>query len=236
MARITVGTMLQNISSTVNQDPTQPTDGSADWSLWMQFINRSQIEWAESNDWEQLKKTYYTTVNISTGYSMASIGLPLDYRKLAGPIVNWSTGDTGGTSWGEILPERKLLFNPDQDKIFWTQGDPNGGYNLQWNVVYWTMPGGSGATLEINYYSMPTSLVSSTQYPVVPDSEFLTQRTIAYVLEARSDPRYQDEERKARERLLTMIENANVAKYESYVNPIKILTPENVRGFRIGRN
>lgn len=227
---------MQNIGSTVNQDPTQPSDGGADWTLWLQFINRSQVEWAESNDWEVLKRTFYATVALGSGYSMASIGLPSDYRKLAGPIVNWSSGISGGETWAEILPERKEEYDPTDDKYFWVQGDPSNGYSLQWNVVYWTMPGGSGATIEINYYSMPTSLVSATQYPVVPDSEFLTQRTIAYVLESRSDPRYQDMEQKARERLITMVENANVAKFESYVNPIRILTPENRQHFRFGKN
>ena len=223
--------MLQNISATVNQDPSQPTDGSADWLLWMQFINRSQVEWAESNDWEQLKKYYYPIISQLSPSSYSSVGLPGDFRKLAGPIINYSTGIDGGESWPEILPERKLLYRT-ADKWFFVFGDPSNGYSLQWN------PGtlASGVTLEISYYSMPTSLVSSSQYPVTPDSEFLTQRTIAYVLEARSDPRYQDEERKARERLLTMIENGNVAKYESYVSPQRILTPENRGGFRVGRN
>ncbi|MFQ6413442.1 hypothetical protein, partial [Streptococcus pneumoniae] len=87
-------------------------------------------------------------------------------------------------------------------KWFYVQGDPNGGFNLQWNPGDTTKIGASGATIALSYYSMPTSLVSASQYPVIPDSEFLTQRTIAYVLEARSDPRYQDEERKARERLI----------------------------------
>lgn len=235
MARQQVGTIMQNIGATVNQDPTQPTDGSADWVLWLAFINRSQTEWAESFDWEQLKQTYYASISLGSNSSMASIGLPLNFRKLAGPVVNWSTGVAGGTAWAEILPERKLMYNTS-DKFFWVQGDPNGGYNLQWNVAYWSTSGGSGATLEINYYSMPTSLASSTQYPVIPDSEFLSQRTIAYVLEARSDPRYQDEERKARERLLQMIDNASIAKYDSYVSPMKILTPENRQGFRIGKS
>lgn len=237
MARQTVGTMLSNIGATVNQDPAQPADGTADWTLWLFFINRAQIEWAEANDWEQLKKTYYTTISLGTGYSMASIGLPLDFRKLSGPVVNWSTGDPQGTTWAEILPERKEEYNSNADKYFWLRGDPSNGYSLQWNIAVWgQQTGGSGATIEVSYYSMPTSLVSSTQYPVVPDSEFLVQRTIAYVLESRSDARYQDEEQKARERLLTMIENANVAKYESYVNPITILTPENKQHFRLGRN
>jgi hypothetical protein len=65
MARQSVGQILQNISATVNQDQTQPTDGGADFLLWLNFINRAQIEWAEAIDWEQLKKTYLTYISHS---------------------------------------------------------------------------------------------------------------------------------------------------------------------------
>lgn len=229
MARQTVGAILQHISATVNQDPTQPTDGGADFLLWLQFINRAQIEWAEAFDWEVLIKTFKPPIS---GTSQATIPLPQDFRKLAGPVKNWSTGVTGGEDWAEELPERISTRNINSDKFFLVAGDISNGMNLLWYPA--TLA--SGASITIPYYSMPTSLASATQYPVIPDSEFLVNRTIGYVLEARSDPRYQDQERKARERLLEMIENSSVAKYNSYVNPIKIFSTENRKGFRMGRN
>jgi hypothetical protein len=235
MARLTVGQLMQNIGATVNQDPTQPTDGGSDWLLWMNLLNRSQIEWAESADWEQLKKTVARSLVIPSGGSMASIGLPLDFRKLGGPVINYSSGVTGGEAWPELRPELQLEFKPT-DKWFYVQGDPSAGYSLQWNPGSTVNVGASGATISITYYSMPTSLTSSTQYPLVPDSEFLTQRTIAYVLEARSDPRYQDEEQKARERLLTMVGNADDAKYTSYVSPQPVTNSLRRSSFRVGRN
>jgi len=235
MAYLSIGQIMQNIAATVNQDPTQPTDGSADWLLWLFFINRSQLEWVNSYDWEVLKKTYYTTLVTATNYSLASVGLPPDFRKLSGPVVNLSTGVEGGMGWPEILPEDQLIYSTDE-KWFYVQGDSTNGFSLQWNFGDHFSLGASGATIQIPYYSMPTSMVSSNQYPVIPDSEFLTQRTIAYVLESRSDPRYQDEEAKAREKLLTMIENAGVAKYESYVSPQPVRTTEFRRNFRLGKN
>lgn len=231
MARQTVGVIMQNISATVNQDPTQPTDGSADFLLWLQFINRAQIEWAETYDWEVLRTKYYPSLGISPA-SMASIGLPADFRKLSGPVVNYSTGVAGGESWPQIKPEDQLLYSPNGDKFFTVNGDPSNGYYLLWSPGTLT----SGATVEIPYYSMPTSLVSATQYPVMPDSEFLVNRTVAYVLEARSDPRYQDQERKARERLLQMVENQNLDKFNPYTGPIPVTTPERRNHFRFGRN
>ena len=233
MARLTVGQIMQNIGATVNQDASQPQDGSADWTLWLQFINRAQIEWAESYDWEELKKWYYPNVALATNASQASIGLPLDFRKVAAPVVNYWIGASNvvGDAWTEILPERKTQMSPI-DRYFYIEGDPNGGHYMTWNPGY----SASGASIEIPYYYMPTSLTSSTQYPVIPDSEFLVNRTIAYVFEARSDPRFQEQEVKSRERLLQMVENSSLAKYSSYNNPIRIQTPENKSNFRIGRN
>ena len=236
MAYENISQIEGHISSIVNQDSSVPSEGSPDDSLWKAFINRAQTEYAESNDWEILKKVNYQTVSIGTGYSMASIGLPADYRKLAGPVTNYGTGIAGGTAWAEILPERQLEYS-DVDKIFWVQGDPTNGFSLQWNVVNWTSPGGSGATIQINYYSVPTALTSQSQYPVIQDTEFLSQRTIAYVFESRSDPRYQAEEAKAREKLLQLIENSNLAKYSSYVSPQPVRSGQESRQkFRFGKS
>lgn len=229
MARQSVGAILKSISATVNQDPTQPTDGSADFLLWIQFINRAQIEWAEAFDWDVLLKTYSPAIQ---GTSTATIALPQDFRKLSGPVKNWSTGLTDGEDWSEEIPDRLSAHRLANDKFFILHGDESNGFFLNWYPA--TLA--SGASITIPYYSMPTSLASATQFPVIPDSEFLVTRTIAYVLEARSDPRFQSQEVKARERLLNMVENSSVAKYNSYVNPIKIYSPEARKNFRFGRN
>lgn len=220
---------MQHISATVNQDPTQPTDGSTDFNLWMAFLNRAQIEWAEAWDWEELRKVYYPTIS---GTTTATIPLPQDFRKMSAPVLNYSVGISDGQPWEEVPADRLQFKNISSDYFFIHTGDLSNGHFLQWYPA--TLA--SGASLAIPYYSMPTSLASATQYPVVPDSEFLAQRVIAYVLESRSDPRYQDEENKARERLLTMVENANLMKFNSYVNPIKIMTMEQRKAFRLGRN
>ena len=228
MARQTVSEIFAHIGSTVNQDPSVPTDGSADFLLWMSFLNRAQIEWAESYDWEELRKVYYPSI---TGFSQATIALPLDFRKLSAPILNYSVGIQDGQPWEEVPADRLQWKNTVSDRFFIVTGDSNGHY-MNWYPA--TIA--SGASIAIPYYSMPTSLASVTQYTVTPDGEYLAQRVIAYVLETRSDPRYQDEEQKARERLLQMVENANLIKFSSYVNPVRIMTQENRKSFRLGRN
>jgi len=185
MARQSIGEIFSHISSTVNQDPTQPVDGSTDFNLWMSFINRAQIEWAESYDWEELRKLYYPTIS---GTTTATIPLPADFRKMSAPVLNYSVGIQDGQPWEEVPADRLAFKNISSDRFFILTGDPFNGHFLQWYPA--TIA--SGASLAIPYYSMPTSLASATQYPVAPDSEFLAQRVIAYVLESRSDPRYQD--------------------------------------------
>jgi hypothetical protein len=94
----------------------------------------------------------------------------------------------------------------------------------------------SGASLQVQYYSTPTSLSTNIDIPVTPDPQFLIDRAIAYIFEARSDPRFQTEENKAREKLLTMIENMNAAKFNSYAGANYLTTPERRTGFRLGRD
>ncbi len=229
MARQSVSEIFAHIGATVNQDPTPPSDGGADFMLWMSFLNRAQVEWAESYDWEELRKVFYPQIG---GTTNVTIALPLDFRKLSAPILNYSVGIQDGQPWMEEPADRLQFHNLQNDRFFVVTGEPFGGHFMQWYPA--TLA--SGASIAIPYYSMPTSLASATQIPVMPDSEYMAQRVIAYVLESRSDPRYQDEENKARERLLNMVNNAQVMKFNSYENPIRIMTSENRRAFRLGRN
>jgi hypothetical protein len=220
---------MQGISATVNQDPTQPIDGSSDFNLWMAFLNRAQAEYVQAYDWEELRKLYWPTFS---GLTNATIPMPSDYRKISAPVLNYSFGIQDGQPWEEVPADHLQFKNPESDFFFYTFGDPANGYFLQWYPA--TIA--SGTSLSIPYYSVPTSLASATQELGMIDPEFLTQRVIAYVFESRSDPRYQDEENKARERLLNMVENSSVSKFNSYVNPIRIMTSEQRRSFRLGRN
>lgn len=227
--RLTLQQIMAQISSSVNQEATAPTSGSSEYNLWLGYINRGVQEWAESNDWEALKKYFWPGV---TGVSQASISLPADYRKLAAPVRVQNAGDSeGGTSYPDILENQKGMYLKTDDYIYQT-GDGSAGYHLVFH------PGtlSSGASIEIQYYAMPTSLASPAEIPLVNDSQFLVDRTIAYIFEARSDVRYQSMESKARDRLMTMIENANLAKYSSYDNPAPVINTLRKQGFRVGRD
>ncbi len=230
MSRLTVSQIMQAVAATVNQESVGPSATSAEHSLWLEFINRGIREWSEATDWEVLKKIYRPSV---TGTSFATVSLPADYKKLSGsPKLYTTGGDVDGEAYPEILDEESDIYI-STDKYITETGDASTGYALVFH------PGTlcSGASLAIPYYSVPTSLASPNNQPLVQDSEFLIDRTIAYIFEARSDPRFQGQEAKARQRLLMMIEDANLAKYSSYSNPNYVGNgPLKKFGFRIGRN
>ena len=216
------------IAASVNQEAEAPTAGGDEWNLWLEFVNRGVQEWAEATEWEDLRKSFRPTIS---GLTNATVALPTDYRTLARfPILHGSTRDSD-KEWAEILPEQRFLYD-SRDEYFEVKGNIDGGFNLIWN------PGtlASGASLTIEYFSTPTSLASPAQIPIIPDSQFLIDRTIAYIWEVRSDPRFQQQETKSRERLLLMVENHNLDKYSSYAGANPIMTTTRKQGFRLGRD
>lgn len=219
---------MTQIASLVNQEATAPTAASDEWNLWLAYINRGVSEWAAANDWEELRKNFSPSV---AGSSLASVALPLDFRKFAGPVKLYNGLLEQGVEYPEVLSEEFGLYNTDDNYLSLT-GNTALGFNMVLNPA--TL--GSGASLLIQYFSMPTSLASPAEFPPVPDPQFLVDRTIAYIFEARSDSRFQLEEQKARERLLSMVESHEMRKFNSYSNPNPVISTERKVGFRIGRD
>jgi len=231
MARLTVNQIMQSIAATVNQEATAPTAGGAEYTLWLAYINRAYQEWGESHDWEVLKKTFWPGV---TGVSTATVSLPLDYRKLAAAprLHREDMSQIEGEEFADIQEETMGLYNKN-DKFVYQIGDMSSGFSLIFH------PGtlSSGASVEIPYFSVPTSLASPAEVPLVTDPQFLVDRAIGYIFEARSDPRFQQSETKAREKLLQMVEGQNDSKYTSYGSPQYVSTaPLRKAGFRMGRD
>lgn len=232
MARLTVNEIMTRIASTVNQEADAPNDGSSEWALWLSYINRSQDEWANSNDWEITRKYFYPTV---TGTSTATVALPLDFKNLAGPVRHWTDNEAAPGNPREfplISDENRNLYDGNTDKYVMLIGDNSVGKSLRFTPA--TLA--SGASLEVTYFSMPTSLASGTQLPVVPNPEFLIDRTIAFIFEARSDPRFQSMEAKAREKLIEISGKADEDKYANHSTPNYVTNQLRRQGFRVGRN
>jgi len=227
MSRMSVSEIMTQIAATVNQEATPPTEASSEWTLWLAYLNRAYQEWAQANDWESLRKKGFPPV---TGISQATVSLFGDFRKLASP-PNLHVDSTEGTLYPELLPEQEGMYS-ENDKYIQIVGNSSDGFSM----IFHPASIASGASLEVQYFSEVTALASNTQYPVSSDPQYLVDRTIAYILEARSDPRFQIEENKARERLMTMIENNNASKYNSYASDSPVITTGKRSGFRVGRD
>jgi len=219
---------MQKVSSTVNQAAEVPTLGGSEYTLWLEFINRGLEEWAASHDWEELRVIYKPTVNTMSG---ATLPLPLNFGKLLGGPVLYTDNITNGEEFPNIRYEQRGLYN-STDKYVYILGDSSGGYNL----IFHPATLSSGASISIPYYATPTSLASPADVPNVPDPQYLVDRTIAFIFESRSDGRFQQQEVKAREKLLQMIDNSDNSKYNDYNNPSPVLDTLQKRGFRVGRD
>jgi len=228
MARKTVTDVLTQIASTVNQSATAPTVGSDEHNLWLQYMNRAQDEWAEAFNWESLRQHFWPTV---TTASLASISLPIHFDTLAAPIQLFKTGSSDPDIYSLIIDEDEDLYESTSLYARLT-GDNATGKTLVFNPP--TMA--SGASLYIQYFASPSTLSHASQYIIMDDSQFIVDRTIAYIFESRSDPRFQIEETKARERLLSMVEGANEAKYSSYASVSYVPSTLGRAKFRVGRD
>ena len=222
----TLQTLQEKVAALVDQSTTPPTVGGSEWLVRTSFINRALKEWADSYDWESLRVISWLN---TSGVSGASVLLPTDFKKMAGSPISYDTGVSEGEAWFEIRPEERDMY-ATTDKFYYTQGDDANGYTMYWSPTTLI----SGASVQINYYKNQTTLSSSSDETECPATEFVIDRTIAYIFEARSDARFQEMEAKARDKLLLMIDNEN-SKSSAVNNTVK--TPEQrYYGFRIGRD
>jgi len=225
MSLYTVNELQSKIATIIDHTVTAPGSSTDEFAWRLGFINRAYQEWATAYDWEALRKEVFLGV---TGVSQASISLPADFRKMAMEPILYGDADINyAVSYPEIPPEDRKLYL-DSDEYFYILGSRE-------NQTMILNPAtlASGASLLISYFSFPTSLVSSGDSTVISDPEFVVDRTIAYILQTRSDPRYQQIESSAREKLIQMVDNEK-DKGLSMNNPV--MTPEQRSGFRIGRD
>lgn len=227
--RLNIAEILKRIASSVNQEATAPTTNGSEYNLWMSYINRSIHEWSESFDWEDLRKDYFPPI---TSSSMATVALPLDFKKFAAPVTIHGTSESSDYTIPDILIEQKGMYGQN-DKYITVRGDISSGRNM---IFHPTSTLASGASVEVSYFSMPTLMTATTDIPPVSDSQFLIDRVTAYIFESRSDARFQEMEAKARTRLTMMIENSAAAKYNSYNNPNPVISTLRKQGFRTGRD
>lgn len=225
-AQLTVTEIQERIASEVDQSVTTVTVGGAEWLYRLKLINRAQDEWSMAHDWDSLYKVHIPTVS---GVSQGSISLPADFKSLADAPRIFSTGISTGENW-PIIKTNQVNSRLSTEKYAYLIGNPMAGYTLRWN------PGtlASGATLNIPYHAIATSLASPADITEVEEGEFLVKRVSSWLLRTRNDARFQDLGFEAREILRLAIENDNTQDDPTTDN---VETPEKlVYSFRLGRD
>lgn len=199
--RISLDELQSRIAAVTDINEVSSDIGGTDYSIRTSYINRAQQQWAEVYDWQVLYKEYKMNVSASTGN--ASIVLPDDFRKLASyPKICYDGTNTA--LFPEVLPQDDGQFG-SSDKRVWIMGSPAGGYILR--VLGASLA--SGATVIVPYYKSPASLVSPANIADVPNADYLVQRTIAYVWEAKGDDRFPTAKAEAELILKNMLEQEN---------------------------
>ncbi len=226
---LNVNELQSRVSSMVNQSVTPPTQGSDEWNLFLKFLNRAQDEFSELYDWQALFKEYSTLTSTSTGNT--SIAMPADFRKLASfPRI---TTDGDSRDYAEIRPQERGN-KISSDKFIYFLGNPNSSYTM---VVHSGSSNGqlsSGASIVVPYYSSLQSLASALDVTGVPDANYLVQRTVSLIWEAREDGRFPEAKAEAEKILQRMLERENVHSEASTASRVR--TSEELSGFRIGRD
>lgn len=227
MARNNVDEIQSAIAAYVDQDGVIANIDTDDYALRLTYINRAQREWAEIFPWQELYAEYHTIA--STASANASVVLPNDFRKLASYVRITHDGATT-ESFSEILPQERNQYSTTDRRVS-IIGSPSGGYIMfvaGANMV-------SGASIMVPYMRSSTSLVTGTNIPDIPDSEYLVQRSIALVLESREDARFPQARADAEKILTNMLEYSNVPQRGSDYDRVK--TVEETRyNFRLGRD
>lgn len=219
---MTLEEILQRIGSYVDQDSATPTD--TDLTIRTKAVNTAYEDWALSYDWDELRGTYTT---VSTSESMISVALPTDFVKTQSPLYENTTDLTQPRTYTQIRPNDFEMYAPLED-IFYVEGDRESGFTA-------IVPKGlvSGATIQLKYQKMPTSLASLGQIPVLSNPNYLVQRGIAFVLESRGDTRFPTAKADAERILSTMLEHQNVITSGGGENRVRDYYSR--KGYRIGR-
>ena len=198
---LTLEQILQRIGGYVDQNASTPT--GTNLTSRVNYVNRAYNEWAASYDWGQLTEKATLTADTASNVSFA---LPSNYRKPMSALYYYSA--TLPEEYKIIPREERFDINRyttyNSNRVAWVDGDPSAGYSMG---VFKAFASGVSLVMDIQVY--PSSLATLPEIPVIDDPEYLVDRAIAYVLEARSDSRFPTMRANADRKLATMLERQN---------------------------
>ena len=170
----TLNEILLDSASYLDLDATLPT--GTELTTRIRFANLAVKEWSEAYKWKQMKVE--STPSLA---SFASLGIG-NFKKLNGfPMEYLSEGIY--QAYPEIRPEDRFEKEIDA-KYSYVLGSEGTGFSLHLNGI------AVGATLTIPYIRSASTMATLTDICEVPDSTFVVDRVISYVLQARNDERF----------------------------------------------
>lgn len=221
---MTLETILQRIGAYVDQESATPS--GTDLSVRTSYVNQAYDEWANAYEWRSLKTSY----SLLASEALSTIPLPANFSRLESPIMNWGAD-------GRILPEEYELVEmadrrryTDSDKYCYIEGNAASGYFLRL-----TKPIEAGASVVFDYTIKPVELGSVGQKPLIDEPQYLVQKGITSVLEARGDARFPQAKVDAEKLLARMIENENARFSGAKENTVRNYYKGIASKFRIGR-
>lgn len=164
------------IDSYANTDLLAEVPTGAELSTRVLFSKRAVREWEDAYKWRQLKAEYSPTYA-----SLASLALP-NFKYLDGVPV-----EVVGEGVYEQYPEINSTdrFNKSSDeKYCYIVGNDASGWAINFNGI------NLNATTIIPYIRHASMMATLTDVCEVPDAQFVTNRVISYVFQARNDERF----------------------------------------------
>lgn len=224
MTNNTLNDILLKVAAVVSQ-AVEVDDTTDEYALWRTYANMAQNEWAELYEWPQLYREYNTQTSTASGN--VTIAMPANYRKLASyPKI---TSDGVNTyEFSKIEPTKRGQYL-DTDRYVYELST-----NSQTYLVVNPSPLVSGASIMIPYWRSIASLASPSDQVECQNADYLTQRIIGYIWEAREDSRFPQAKAEAQRILSNLLEFEN-SKGEADSNTIQTIE-EAKFNFRIGRN
>ncbi len=170
----TLNDILLDSASYLDLDATIPT--GTELTTRVHFSQQAVREWSNSYKWRQLKVEYTPSLA-----SFASIGIP-NFQYLDGAPMEFLS-DGIYQAYPEIAPADKYEKDVNA-KYSYIMGSDASGFSLHVNGI------DVNATLSIPYVRGASVMVTLSDVCEVPDPQFVTDRIISYVLQARNDERF----------------------------------------------
>lgn len=224
---MTVDNIMGRIAAIVDQDPDTSNISTGDYALRLRYMNMALMDWSETWNWQTLFREY--NVLASTSSANASVVLPSNFRKSAGPAL--IAHDGANTDVFPETQQQNARDYPDNHKRVAILGNPADGYVLRVYGVDMV----SGASIKFPFYVSPTSLATSSDVPMIPNPNYLIKKTIGYLWESREDSRFQLMLAEADQILQNMIEYENMFPVDADYGRVKTVEETQYK-FRLGRD